>query len=49
MSSLTSDTAATEGESLADVLPFPISSGDTDMGSRLAALRDTILVAGVQI
>ena len=49
MSSLTSDTGATEGESLADVLPFPISSGDTDMGSRLAALRDTILVAGVQI
>jgi hypothetical protein len=49
MSLLANDTAGTEGESMADALPFPRSSGDTNMGSRLAALRDTILVAGVQI
>jgi hypothetical protein len=34
---------------MASALAFPGSSEDTQMSARLAALRDTILVVGVQI
>ncbi|HXO04830.1 MAG TPA: hypothetical protein VN884_04275 [Candidatus Sulfotelmatobacter sp.] len=48
MSALTNDSLA-EGEDMASALAFPGSSEDTQMSARLAALRDTILVVGVQI
>jgi hypothetical protein len=49
MSALTNDGLAPEGEDTASVPAFPGSSEDTHMSARLAALRDTILVVGVQI
>jgi hypothetical protein len=49
MSALSNDRLAPESEAVAIVQPFAGCSEDMYMGSRLAALRDTILVVGVQM
>ena len=49
MSALTNDRLAPEGEHIVSVLPFTGSSEDMHMSARLAALRDTILVVGLQM
>ena len=49
MSALTNDGLAPEGEPMVRVLPFTGSSEDMHMIARLAALRDTILVVGLQM
>jgi hypothetical protein len=49
MSALTNDSLVSESKDVASVLPFAGTSEDMRMSSRLAALRDTILVVGVQI
>jgi hypothetical protein len=40
---------APESEEMASVLPFTGASEEMHMSARLAALRDTILVVGVQM
>ena len=49
MSALTNDSLAPENENMVSVLPFTGSSEDVHMSARLAALRDTILVVGLQM
>jgi hypothetical protein len=49
MSALANDNLAAESEAMAIAQPFSGSSEDMHMSARLAALRDTILVVGVQM
>jgi hypothetical protein len=49
VSALTNDSLASESKDVASALPFARNSETMDMSIRLAALRDTILVVGVQI
>jgi hypothetical protein len=49
MSALANDNLAAKSEAMATVQPFSGSSEDMHMSARLAALRDTILVVGVQM
>jgi hypothetical protein len=49
VSTLTNDTLAPESKDLVGTLPFAGYSEAMRMSTRLAALRDTILVVGVQI
>lgn len=49
MSALSNDSLLPESESMASAQPFPSTSEEMHMGARLAALRDTILVVGVQM
>jgi hypothetical protein len=49
MSALTNDTLSSESKDVASALPYAGYSETMDMSTRLAALRDTILVVGVQM
>jgi len=49
MSALANDNLAAESEAMAIAQPFSGSSEDMHMSARFAALRDTILVVGVQM
>jgi hypothetical protein len=49
MSALTDDGMAAQSDEMASVLPFTGASEEMHMSARLAALRDTILVVGVQM
>jgi hypothetical protein len=49
MSALTNDNMAVESQEMASALTFTSSSEEMHMSARLAALRDTILVVGVQM
>jgi hypothetical protein len=49
MSALTDDSMAVESEEMASALPFTSSSEEIHMSAGLAAIRDTILVVGVQM
>lgn len=49
MSALTDDSMAVESEEMASALPYTSSSEEMHMSARLAAIRDTILVVGVQM
>jgi hypothetical protein len=49
MSALTNESMAVESEEMASALPYASSSEEMHMSARLAAIRDTILVVGVQM
>jgi hypothetical protein len=49
MSALRNESMAVENEEMTSALPYTSSSEEMHMSARLAAIRDTILVVGVQM